>query len=124
MPRTVAQKRSDFRAMHARGCFVIPNPWDAGSARMLELCSITSRADGVTLSLMHFNGDMVVRASEKAGPFRAKLATSGDRELVFEGTEGNGNKVRLTYRRNNDELTVTLEKVSFKQEFKFQRAAL
>ncbi len=25
-----------FRELHASGCFVIPNPWDAGSARMLE----------------------------------------------------------------------------------------
>src|SRR4051812_16989636 len=25
-----------FRALHASGCFVIPNPWDIASARMLE----------------------------------------------------------------------------------------
>ncbi len=25
-----------FRAMHERGCFVIPNPWDPGSVRALE----------------------------------------------------------------------------------------
>lgn len=25
-----------FRELHAAGCFVIPNPWDAGSARLLE----------------------------------------------------------------------------------------
>ena len=25
-----------FRQLHERGCFVIPNPWDAGSARLLE----------------------------------------------------------------------------------------
>ena len=25
-----------FRELHAEGCFVIPNPWDAGSARVLE----------------------------------------------------------------------------------------
>lgn len=29
-PRTVR-----FRALHASGCFVLPNPWDAGSARLL-----------------------------------------------------------------------------------------
>src|SRR5215510_7832990 len=32
---TTAQKRSAFRALHASGCFVLPNPWDAGSARYL-----------------------------------------------------------------------------------------
>ena len=36
MTRTIAQKRADFRALHAKGCFVIPNPWDTGSARYLE----------------------------------------------------------------------------------------
>ena len=25
-----------FRDLHAAGCFVMPNPWDAGSARALE----------------------------------------------------------------------------------------
>jgi 2-methylisocitrate lyase-like PEP mutase family enzyme len=35
MNRTLQQKRADFRVLHERGCFVIPNPWDVGSARML-----------------------------------------------------------------------------------------
>ena len=25
-----------FRALHERGCFILPNPWDAGSAKRLE----------------------------------------------------------------------------------------
>jgi 2-methylisocitrate lyase-like PEP mutase family enzyme len=33
--KTIAQKRSDFRTLHAQDCFVIPNPWDVGSAKML-----------------------------------------------------------------------------------------
>jgi len=33
---TVAEKRRAFRALHATGCFVIPNPWDVGSARYLQ----------------------------------------------------------------------------------------
>ncbi|MDM0068310.1 isocitrate lyase/phosphoenolpyruvate mutase family protein [Variovorax sp. J31P207] len=36
MTRTVAQKCADFRALHAAGSFVLPNPWDIGSARYLE----------------------------------------------------------------------------------------
>lgn len=36
MPRTNAEKRATFRALHQQGCFVLPNPWDAGSARMLQ----------------------------------------------------------------------------------------
>src|SRR5579864_6439139 len=30
------QHRADFRKLHEAGCFVIPNPWDAGSARYLR----------------------------------------------------------------------------------------
>jgi 2-methylisocitrate lyase-like PEP mutase family enzyme len=29
-------KRAAFRRLHEHGCFVIPNPWDAGSARWLQ----------------------------------------------------------------------------------------
>ena len=36
MSSTTARKRSAFRNLHAQGCFVLPNPWDVGSARMLE----------------------------------------------------------------------------------------
>ena len=35
-PRSVAEKRAAFRALHASGCFLLPNPWDPGSARYLE----------------------------------------------------------------------------------------
>ena len=33
---TVAEKRRTFRTLHERGCFVIPNPWDVGTARYLQ----------------------------------------------------------------------------------------
>ncbi|HQR20913.1 MAG TPA: isocitrate lyase/phosphoenolpyruvate mutase family protein [Burkholderiaceae bacterium] len=33
---SVADKRRTFRRLHEDGCFVIPNPWDPGSARFLE----------------------------------------------------------------------------------------
>jgi 2-methylisocitrate lyase-like PEP mutase family enzyme len=35
MAVTTADKRVTFRNMHQSGCFVLPNPWDAGSARAL-----------------------------------------------------------------------------------------
>ena len=31
-----AERIAAFHRLHERGCFVIPNPWDAGSARLLE----------------------------------------------------------------------------------------
>jgi len=33
---SVADKRRQFHEMHRSGCFVIPNPWDIGSARFLQ----------------------------------------------------------------------------------------
>ena len=36
MPATTAEKRVAFRKLHEAGCFVLPNPWDVGSARALQ----------------------------------------------------------------------------------------
>ncbi|AAK23878.1 isocitrate lyase/PEP mutase family protein [Caulobacter vibrioides] len=36
MPDPYSTRRAAFRALHAEGCFVLPNPWDAGGARRLE----------------------------------------------------------------------------------------
>lgn len=36
MTTSVRDKRIAFRRLHEQGCFVIPNPWDAGSARWLQ----------------------------------------------------------------------------------------
>jgi 2-methylisocitrate lyase-like PEP mutase family enzyme len=36
MPATPADKRATFRKMHETGCFVLPNPYDVGSARALQ----------------------------------------------------------------------------------------
>jgi len=33
---STADKRKTFRALHQSGCFVIPNPWNIGSARYLQ----------------------------------------------------------------------------------------
>lgn len=31
---SLLQRHMAFEALHQRGCFIIPNPWDAGTARM------------------------------------------------------------------------------------------
>lgn len=46
MNRTAPEKRAAFRALHQSGCFVLPNPWDAGSVRILE--SLGFKALGTT----------------------------------------------------------------------------
>jgi 2-methylisocitrate lyase-like PEP mutase family enzyme len=32
MATSVSDKRAAFRRLHETGCFVLPNPWDIGSA--------------------------------------------------------------------------------------------
>jgi 2-methylisocitrate lyase-like PEP mutase family enzyme len=36
MPLTIADKRAAFRKMHESGCFVLPNPFDVGTAKALQ----------------------------------------------------------------------------------------
>jgi 2-methylisocitrate lyase-like PEP mutase family enzyme len=36
MSLTTTQKRDAFRQLHEDGCFVLPNPWDVGSAKILQ----------------------------------------------------------------------------------------
>ncbi len=36
MPATTADKRATFRKLHEADCFVLPNPWDVGSAKALR----------------------------------------------------------------------------------------
>ena len=33
---TIAERRARFRRLHDKGCFALPNPWDAGSAKYLQ----------------------------------------------------------------------------------------
>lgn len=42
--QSVADKRRHFRELHRSGCFVIPNPWDAGSARYLQFLGFKALA--------------------------------------------------------------------------------
>jgi 2-methylisocitrate lyase-like PEP mutase family enzyme len=36
MTHSTAEKRTAFHKLHESGCFVIPNPWDVGSAKALQ----------------------------------------------------------------------------------------
>jgi 2-methylisocitrate lyase-like PEP mutase family enzyme len=56
---TVAEKRRTFRALHERGCFVIPNPWDIGSARYLQhlgFKALATTSSGAAWSLGYADG--------------------------------------------------------------------
>jgi 2-methylisocitrate lyase-like PEP mutase family enzyme len=56
MPNTVREKRAAFRALHASGCFMLPNPWDAGSARYLQSLgfkAVATTSSGFAWSTAH-----------------------------------------------------------------------
>jgi hypothetical protein len=43
--RTQMEKAEAFRALHARpGAFIIPNPWDAGTAKLLAASALPIRS--------------------------------------------------------------------------------
>jgi methylisocitrate lyase len=55
-----------FRALHESGCFVIPNPWDVGSARMLEqlgFSALATTSAGVAWSLGRVDAGVTVDES-------------------------------------------------------------
>ena len=43
LSRTTEMRRA-FRLLHYSGCFVLPNPWDVGSARFLQGLGVKARA--------------------------------------------------------------------------------
>ena len=50
----LAQARADFRKLHEDGCFVMPNPWDVGTARYLRHCgfkALATTSSGAAYSL-------------------------------------------------------------------------
>lgn len=61
MSKDLANKRADFRALHESGCFVIPNPWDIGSARYLEKLgfkALASTSAGYAWTLGRKDGEL------------------------------------------------------------------
>ena len=58
---TVADKRRAFKALHHSGCFVLPNPWDVGSARYLQSLgfqALASTSSGLAWSLGRPDNDL------------------------------------------------------------------
>src|SRR6478735_8366380 len=53
---SIAARRRAFRDLHASGCFVIPNPWDVGSARYLQglgFKALASTSSGFAWAVAH-----------------------------------------------------------------------
>jgi 2-methylisocitrate lyase-like PEP mutase family enzyme len=92
MPATQNEKAKKFRALHeGPGAFIIPNPWDAGTARMLTAIGFSALATtsaGFAFSLGRRDGEGLVSRDELLGHIRAivdasDLPVSGDLEKGF-----------------------------------------
>jgi 2-methylisocitrate lyase-like PEP mutase family enzyme len=60
---TQAEKAQAFQALHEGGPFVIPNPWDAGSARMLEALgfkALATTSGGFAFTLGRLDGKVTL----------------------------------------------------------------
>jgi 2-methylisocitrate lyase-like PEP mutase family enzyme len=58
---SIADKRRTFHQLHEAGCFVIPNPWDVGSARYLQglgFKALATTSSGFAWSHGHRDGGM------------------------------------------------------------------
>lgn len=56
-------RRAAFRALHDTGCFVLPNPWDAGSARYLHSLgfqALASTSSGYAWSQAQADGSLTL----------------------------------------------------------------
>ncbi|MFN2399207.1 MAG: oxaloacetate decarboxylase [Gemmatimonadaceae bacterium] len=100
-----AEKAERFRALHARpGAFVIPNPWDAGTARILESLgfeALTTTSAGLAFTLGRQDGAGVVTrddtlANAKAIVDATDLPVAADLENGFGHTpEAAAETIRL-----------------------------
>ena len=98
----VSEKRASFRALHEEGCFALPNPWDVGSARMLEhlgFKALASTSSGFAWTIGR--PDYGVRRESALAPLAAlckgvDLPVNADFESGFGATpEGVAESVRL-----------------------------
>ena len=62
-PATQLQKADDFRALHEGEAFIIPNPWDAGSAKVLAALgfkALATTSAGFAFTLGRLDGDVTL----------------------------------------------------------------
>lgn len=92
---TLAARHQAFHDLHQQGCFVIPNPWDRGSARMMaglgaKALATSSAAHAFTLGRPDMGGVTRDEALAHAADLIAAtpLPVSGDFENGFGDTPG------------------------------------
>ncbi|WP_349264190.1 isocitrate lyase/phosphoenolpyruvate mutase family protein [Longimicrobium sp.] len=103
MRATQAQKAERFQALHAQpGAFVIPNPWDAGTARILAalgFSALTTTSAGLAFALGRRDGEAgrdATLANAKAIVEATELPVAADLENGFGHTpEAAAETIRL-----------------------------
>jgi 2-methylisocitrate lyase-like PEP mutase family enzyme len=76
-----SRQRSAFRSLHQSGCFVLPNPWDAGTTRCL--CQMGFKAVATTSAGFAFSrglpdSPLVLTRDAVLGHIREIVAAAGD----------------------------------------------
>jgi len=89
-----SDRRKAFRALHERGCFVIPNPWDVGSARYLQHLGFTALATtsaGFAFSQgLPDSGDEAVIARDRSLAHIASITAAVDLPVNADFMSGYG----------------------------------
>ena len=94
MSMSIAERRTRFQELHAEGLFLLPNPWDVGSARLLEARgfeALATTSAGLAWSLGRLDGS-VTRAELVAHVAAVSEATTlplnVDSERLFPDDPG------------------------------------
>lgn len=88
----LAARRREFRALHDRGCFVIPNPWDVGSARYLQhlgFMALATTSAGFAFSQGLPDSDQVVTLERSLTHIR-EIAAAVDLPVNADFSSGYG----------------------------------
>jgi 2-methylisocitrate lyase-like PEP mutase family enzyme len=92
----LAARRQAFRALHERGCFVIPNPWDVGSARYLQhlgFPALATTSAGFAFSQgLADSGDAAVVSRERNLAYIADITAAVDLPVSADFMSGYGKK--------------------------------
>jgi len=87
-------RRKAFRALHERGCFVIPNPWDVGSARYLQhlgFPALATTSAGFAFSQgLPDSGDDDVSARDRNLAYIANITAAVDLPVSADFMSGYG----------------------------------
>jgi 2-methylisocitrate lyase-like PEP mutase family enzyme len=88
-PTSVAARRAVFRRLHESGCFVMPNPWDIGTARYLQhlgFAALATTSSGFSFSRGLPDGEGAVTLAETLAHV-AEIAAATDLPVNadFEG---------------------------------------